>query len=229
MRIIAGRYGGRRLKVPPGIIRPAMDQMRESVFASLGNLEGARFLDLFAGSGAVGLEAASRGAALVVFVESDRKKIATLQENITALGLELRRGAPTNPAETGAAGPEDAATAHVVAWPVERYLASGRADRLQADTTGPGGERIAAMHGDGERTASETFDCVFADPPFPYQKRAKVLYSLGTSPRIVEGAVVMIHYPAESPLPDAVPGLEHLRDRRFGRSVVTFFRRSSVS
>lgn len=228
MRIIAGRYGGRRLKVPPGIIRPAMDQMRESVFASLGNLEGARFLDLFAGSGSVGLEAASRGAALVVFVESDRKKIATLKENITGLGLELRRGAPRDPAETSEAAPEDAATAQVVAGPVERYLASGRADKLYADPSGTGGERTAA-HAGGECATAQTFDCVFTDPPFPYQKRAKVLHSLGSSPRIAEGAVVMIHYPAESPLPDEVPGLEHLRDRRFGRSVVTFFRRSAVS
>jgi 16S rRNA (guanine966-N2)-methyltransferase len=61
MRITGGEYRGRIVKCPPGVIRPAMDRMRESLFSILGNLEGKSFLDIFSGSGVVGLEAASRG------------------------------------------------------------------------------------------------------------------------------------------------------------------------
>ena len=65
MRITGGLYRGRGIKCPPGVIRPAMDRMRESLFAVLGNITGCSFLDLFSGSGIVGIEAASRGAASV--------------------------------------------------------------------------------------------------------------------------------------------------------------------
>jgi len=83
MRITGGKYCGRTVKVTEGDlrIRPAMDRMRESVFAVLGNLTGLSFCDLFAGSGIIGLEAASRGAYPVVCIEKDRKKFPTLLEN----------------------------------------------------------------------------------------------------------------------------------------------------
>ncbi|TVQ41269.1 MAG: 16S rRNA (guanine(966)-N(2))-methyltransferase RsmD [Spirochaetaceae bacterium] len=81
MRVVGGRYRGRTIECPPGVIRPAMDKMRESVFGSLGNLEGRSFLDLFAGSGSIGIEAASRGAAPVVLVERDRKKLPVTRRN----------------------------------------------------------------------------------------------------------------------------------------------------
>ena len=82
MRITGGIYCNRRIKCPKGIIRPAMDRMRESMFSILGNLYGRSFLDLFSGSGIVGLEAASRGASSVTFVEMDKIKKSVLQENI---------------------------------------------------------------------------------------------------------------------------------------------------
>lgn len=83
MRIIGGRYRGRTVACPPGVIRPAMDKMKESVFASLGELTGKSFLDLFSGSGSIGIEAASRGADPVVLVERDRKKYATIRANMS--------------------------------------------------------------------------------------------------------------------------------------------------
>jgi 16S rRNA (guanine966-N2)-methyltransferase len=84
MRITGGNYRGRILECPHGELelRPSMDRMRESVFAVLGGLEGLSFLDLFAGTGAIGLEAASRGAYPVVCVEKDRKKRETLIRNL---------------------------------------------------------------------------------------------------------------------------------------------------
>jgi 16S rRNA (guanine(966)-N(2))-methyltransferase RsmD len=88
MRVIAGRLGGRRLRAPAGrSVRPTSDRVREALFAMLADVEGARVLDLFAGSGALGIEALSRGAASTVFVERDARTARVLQANLGALGL----------------------------------------------------------------------------------------------------------------------------------------------
>ncbi len=91
-RVIAGEAGGRRLAVPPGTTtRPTSDRAREGLFASLlselGSFAGRRVLDLFAGSGAIGLEALSRGAEQVLLVESDARAAAVIRANITAVAL----------------------------------------------------------------------------------------------------------------------------------------------
>jgi 16S rRNA (guanine966-N2)-methyltransferase len=91
-RIIGGRAGGRRLRTPVGTAtRPTADRVREALFsaleAQLGSLTGLRFLDLYAGSGAVGLEAASRGAGVLTAVESDRRTARMVRDNATALGF----------------------------------------------------------------------------------------------------------------------------------------------
>ena len=88
MRIIAGSLKGRRIAPPTWDgLRPTSDKLRETLFNILGaRVEGARVLDLFAGTGAVGLEALSRGAALVVGVESDRRALALMARNLAACG-----------------------------------------------------------------------------------------------------------------------------------------------
>ena len=89
-RIIAGTAGGRRLKVPRTGVRPTGDRAREGLFNSLGSLldlDGAAVLDLYAGSGALGLEALSRGAAQVVFVESAARVLPVLRDNVAVVGL----------------------------------------------------------------------------------------------------------------------------------------------
>jgi len=108
-RIIAGVAGGRRLATAAGrATRPTSDRTREGLFGTVlairGGLEGAAVADLYAGSGAVGLEALSRGAADVLLVESDARAAAVIRTNIGALGL---------------------AGAHLVTGPVERVLAPG--------------------------------------------------------------------------------------------------------
>jgi len=87
MRITGGEFGGRNLKVPKSdAIRPTQDRVREALFNILQcDIAGADFLDLFAGSGAVGLEALSRGAASATFVEANRRHVAVLKENIAVL------------------------------------------------------------------------------------------------------------------------------------------------
>jgi 16S rRNA (guanine966-N2)-methyltransferase len=97
VRVIAGRFGGRRLSAPRGArTRPTADRVRESLFSVLGDLEGARVLDLFAGSGALGIEALSRGAAEATFVDSAPAALRALRENLAALEIgaeaaEVRR------------------------------------------------------------------------------------------------------------------------------------------
>ncbi|MFW5826485.1 MAG: 16S rRNA (guanine(966)-N(2))-methyltransferase RsmD [Alkalispirochaeta sp.] len=104
MRISGGSLRGRTVICPPGVIRPAMDRMRESMFSILGDLNDLSFLDLFSGSGLVGLEAWSRGSRPVVLVEKDRGKRRDILANITDLAP-----APTLRVE-----------------PVERFIARNR-------------------------------------------------------------------------------------------------------
>ncbi|TMM16222.1 MAG: 16S rRNA (guanine(966)-N(2))-methyltransferase RsmD [Actinobacteria bacterium] len=92
MRVIAGTLGGRRLKAPRGTTtRPTSDRVKEALFALLGDIAGARVLDLFAGAGGLGIEALSRGAARAVFIERDQRALRALRENVRALGLGAAR------------------------------------------------------------------------------------------------------------------------------------------
>ncbi|MDC7221745.1 MAG: 16S rRNA (guanine(966)-N(2))-methyltransferase RsmD [Spirochaetales bacterium] len=88
MRITGGKYRSRQIKCPKGIIRPAMDRMRESMFSILGDLTDLSFLDLFTGSGCIGIEAASRGASPVHLVEKDFIKKKVIMENLSLLDEE---------------------------------------------------------------------------------------------------------------------------------------------
>ena len=87
LRIVAGTFGGRWIDVPPGArVRPTREMVREAWFSALGGVvEGARVADLFAGSGALGIEALSRGARSVTFVESDRRSAAVVRRNLEQL------------------------------------------------------------------------------------------------------------------------------------------------
>jgi pantetheine-phosphate adenylyltransferase len=90
MRVTGGRLAGRLLRVPRGGVRPTADRVREALFARLEPLEGLRVLDLYAGSGALGIEALSRGASRAVFVDRSGASLATLRRNLRELGLEGR-------------------------------------------------------------------------------------------------------------------------------------------
>ncbi len=91
MRVIAGSAGGLPLQVPKTEIRPTMDRVKAAIFSSLGErVIGARVLDLFAGTGALGIEALSRGAASAMFVESDRLALAAIEKNLAKTHLTGR-------------------------------------------------------------------------------------------------------------------------------------------
>ena len=102
-RIVAGAAGGRQLAVPKRGTRPTSDRVREALFSAVEaalDLDGTRVLDLYAGSGALGLEALSRGAATAMLVESDSNAVAVLRKNIAAVGLP---GAVVRPGSVAAA------------------------------------------------------------------------------------------------------------------------------
>jgi len=86
VRIIAGKFRGRKLVCPKSVTRPTLDRVREALFSILGDVEGKSVVDLYAGSGALGLEALSRGAARVVLVELDRQAARVIRKNAEGLG-----------------------------------------------------------------------------------------------------------------------------------------------
>jgi 16S rRNA (guanine966-N2)-methyltransferase len=112
MRIIAGTHGGRELTAPKGrATRPTSDRVREALFSILGDIRGLRVLDLFAGSGALGIEALSRGAAQATLVDSAAPAVAAIKRNLEALG----------------------ARAEVVRQPAARFLQGASRDARQYD------------------------------------------------------------------------------------------------
>ncbi|MGM1063758.1 16S rRNA (guanine(966)-N(2))-methyltransferase RsmD [Saccharothrix sp. Mg75] len=138
-RIVAGVAGGRRLQVPPRGTRPTSDRVREALFSSLQalvDLDGAAVLDLYAGSGALGLEALSRGATRAVFVESDKRAAEVLKGNARALGLPgatvlnrtaeaVAATAPDEPCDVVFADPPYAVTAEQLNRVLESLVTAG--------------------------------------------------------------------------------------------------------
>jgi 16S rRNA (guanine966-N2)-methyltransferase len=91
MRVVAGRLRGRTLHAPRGRdTRPTSDRVREALFSVLGDVQGAAVLDLYAGSGALGIEAISRGAASATFVDNDDKAVAAIRRNLSDLGIDAK-------------------------------------------------------------------------------------------------------------------------------------------
>lgn len=164
MRIIAGAWRGRPIEAPPGGgTRPTADRIRETLFSMLasrlGTFEGLRVADLFAGSGALGLEALSRGAAFATFVESDSVAAAAIQRNAAKLGaadrVQLQRGSALSlpkaqPFDLIFADPPYAAgsgSSAVAAVTAACWLADGgwmSVETERGDEVDPGGLEVAA-------------------------------------------------------------------------------------
>ncbi|MFF5248028.1 RsmD family RNA methyltransferase [Streptosporangium sp. NPDC000095] len=203
-RVIAGSAGGRRLAVPPGRgTRPTSDRAREGIFSTVGSLigplEGCRVLDLYAGSGALGLEALSRGADHALLVESDAKAIRTIRQNIASLGLP---------------------GAEVAADRVERLLARGPGG------TGDAGD--AGDAGDTEDTggAGRPYDLVFADPPYALagEEVDAMLVSLRDRGWLAEDALVAVERESRGKGLVWPAGYEEERVRRYGEASVWYGR-----
>ena len=202
MRITGGEFGGRNLKVPKSdAIRPTQDRVREALFNIIQfEVAGCEFLDLFAGSGAVGLEALSRGAKSVTFVESNRKHIAVLRENLGSLGSG-RVGEGSSGIGTGAVRPivtlndTTVVAADAYRW-IERY-------------SGPG------------------FSIGFADPPYALGEEkgyASVLAALVERGVIRPGGLFIAEMTAVQKA-EETPGWELIRDRTYGKTRLCIWRR----
>ena len=204
MRITGGEFGGRNLKVPKtDAIRPTQDRVREALFNIIQcEIAGADFLDLFAGSGAVGLEALSRGAKSVTFVERERRHLAVLNENLESLGSS-RAGEGSSRVGTGAARPmatlndTTVVAADAYRW-IERY-------------SGPG------------------FSIGFADPPYALDEEkgyASVLATLADRGVIRAGGLFIAEMTAVQKA-EETPGWELIRDRTYGKTRLCIWRRKA--
>jgi 16S rRNA (guanine966-N2)-methyltransferase len=207
-RVIAGEAGGRRLAVPGGRdTRPTSDRAREGLFATiasmLGSLDGARVLDLYAGSGAVGLEALSRGAEHVLLVEHGARAARVIRENIEAIGLP---------------------GAVLAADRVERVLARGPApagasdaSAGASDASAGASETPAGRQDDPERGR---YDVVFADPPYALADAAvsQVLSLLAGQGWLAPGALVIVERATRSGPVSWPDGFVPDRARRYGEA-----------
>jgi 16S rRNA (guanine966-N2)-methyltransferase len=156
LRVVAGEFKGRRLQAPRGTrTRPTADRLREALFSMLADVSDARVLDLYAGSGALGIEALSRGAVSAVFVERDPEAVAAIERNLAAVGVE----------------------AVVVRQDALRYLAraDGPFDLVFCDPPydsasrlgGPLAERLPALTPDDARIVTESDKRHPLELPFP--------------------------------------------------------------
>lgn len=185
-RIIAGSAKGIRLRAPGIGTRPLADRVKQTLFAILEpDLDGAHVLDLFAGSGAGGIEALSRGAASATFVEKDQGAAAIIDANLRAAGVD---------------GPQAA----VIRWDVVRWL--------------------------GEPNPDVLFDLVLVDPPYAETELlGRVLDILGSdrAPLAVDARVIAKHFWRDRPA-EQIGRLAFERDRRFGETALTFYRRTGT-
>jgi 16S rRNA (guanine966-N2)-methyltransferase len=183
-RVIAGSARGIRLQAPGAGTRPLADRVKQTLFAILEpDLRGARVLDLFAGSGAAGIEALSRAAASAVFVEKDPGAARVIEANLRATSL---------------AGP--------------------MAQVVRADAVSWLGRQSAG---------ASPFDLVIVDPPYAETEvLTRTLTALGAAdaPLASDARVVAKHFWRDRP-PDRIGLLASERDRRFGETALTFYRR----
>ena len=181
-RVIAGSAKGIRLRAPGTVTRPLADRVKQTLFAILEpDLPGSHVLDLFAGSGAAGIEALSRGAAEAVFVEKDATAAGVIEANLTATGL------------------------------------SGAARVVRSDA----GSWL------GRSGSAGPFDIVVVDPPYAETELLlRILDVLGgpDAPLAAGARVIAKHFWRDRP-PDRIGLLASERDRRFGETALTFYRR----
>ncbi len=198
MRITGGTLGGRRILVPRTDIRPTQDRVRAAIFSSLAErIGGSRILDLFAGSGSTGLEAFSRGAAFVCWVESDPRALNTLRENIKVLC---------------ASEPDSDPATRVVRDDALRFL------RRSSE---PGcGLR-------GGNKATESYDIIFADPPYDSNGAwlARLLLLLAQGRILKDDGIFVMEQRAATPV-QTYDGWTIARDGKYGGSRVLFFRKN---
>ncbi len=197
IRITGGSLARRLVRVPKAGVRPTQDRVRAALFSSLADtVRGARVLDLFAGSGALGLEAYSRGAASVWWVESDRRVLAVLRDNIRALcGTHALAGS-----ELGAAAARSAPETRVV-----------EADALTFLRQTPAGQ---------------PFDIIIADPPYDRSGTwlKNILCALAAGYMLSASGLFIAELAAQSPVVPLL-GWQLLKTREYGETRICLLSR----
>ena len=183
MRIVAGSARGRPLQGPKGKhIRPTADRVRETIFNVLGQwTEGLAVLDLYAGTGALALEALSRGAARAVLVDQDREALSLCRANAEALGFKDQ--------------------ARIVALPVARAV----------EVLGK---------------SKESFDLVFADPPYAARVVFDVLEQVKRNGLLTPEGTLVVEHDKREEAPESHEGLARIDQRKFGDTIVSMYRYS---
>lgn len=178
MRIIGGKYRSRILATFDGeAVRPTADRVKESLFNILAlRFQGARVLDLFSGSGALGLESLSRGAKEVVFNDKSKDSIAILKKNMKTLKIE------------------EGGEAKVFNLDADVYL----------------------------DYAKEPFDLIFIDPPYALEVGVKAVEKIAKKGLLAKNGVLV--FERDKPFEGEVQGLEKYDERKYGKTVLTFFR-----
>ena len=180
MRIIGGELRGRKLFSVKGTkTRPTSDRIREAIFNILSaRIRGAVVLDLFAGTGAFGLEALSRGAEFAAFADAEREAMIVLQRNIQACRLEEKTWS--------------------VQWDITKNLNCLRA-------------------------FEPAFSLVFLDPPYNRNLILPSLTNLLASQCLEKGACIVVEHAQNEPIPDNQPLIQLTDQRRYGKTLVSFF------
>ena len=200
--MIAGKFRSRVLQAPEGVAtRPTSDRLRETLFNVLApRIAGARFLDLYAGSGAVGIEALSRGAAEVVFVERGAAALAVLRTNLEKLGI--RREARVRAGTVGA---------------FLREFSGGKTPPKQSLDGAPGLDRGAG-----------SFDVVFLDPPYEaageYETTLRTLSGRGI---LAEAGIVVAEHRRKDGFEERYGDLARTRVLQQGDAALSFYQRVS--
>lgn len=180
LRIIGGSCKGKKLKSLRGLkTRPTAGRTREAVFNIISqHIPNAMVLDLFAGTGAFGLEALSRGAATAVFIDKDRSALSIIEKNIASCYMEQR--------------------SRIIGWDIVKNIKC-------------------------IENARPPFDVVFMDPPYEKGFVERALKQLPPANALADGALIIAEHSRNEVLPQAIAGLDLIRQRRYGRSMVSVF------
>lgn len=198
MRVIAGKFGGRRLAAASSGTRPTTDRVREAVFSALdarGRLRERVVLDLFAGSGALGIEALSRGAAAAFFVEREKRCCRSLESCLKTLGA--------------------AESARVLCEDAFRICRGVRPAQLKTHLSELG-------------LSTTGFDLIFADPPYDEPRTNELPQLLAAAGLVTAGATMVIESrqvwsnPAEDAAPAGVPLPRLENSREYGETVISY-------
>lgn len=184
LRVITGSARGVRLRTPDGLeTRPTAERVKEAAFSMIQfEIEGRRVLDLFAGTGQLGIEALSRGAARAVFVDERREAVALVRENLRRTRLEER--------------------AETVLSDALSYLG---------------------------RCAPGSFDLILLDPPYAAAALKMALERISEIDILSEGGIILCERPAGRPHPGEFPGLAAGKDHRYGKTILSLYRRNGES